>query len=93
VGSVVLMSLLLLFLHLGYLITKKTESGSYDHLLASGIVIWLGMQMVLNLSAIVALVPLTGVPLPFFSYGGSAIVMLLFATGILIGIGRRGIHK
>jgi len=40
----------------------------------------------------VALVPLTGVPLPFFSYGGSALTMILVACGILLGISRN-IHE
>ncbi len=89
VGSLVIFGLFLLFIHFGYAITKKTKSRSFEHLLASGILIWLAFQIVLNLSAIVALVPLTGIPLPFFSYGGSSLVMILCVTGILVGIGRR----
>jgi cell division protein FtsW len=88
VGSLVIILMFMIFLQLGYRIVRKTEPKSFAHLLASGILIWLGMQIALNLSAIVALVPLTGIPLPFFSYGGSALVMVLFVTGILIGIGR-----
>lgn len=88
-GSLLLICLFLGFLNLGYRIVKKTEPHSFAHLLAGGIFIWLSVQIVLNLSAIVALVPLTGIPLPFFSYGGSALVMVLFVTGIFIGIGRQ----
>ena len=68
---------------------NKTEQGSFAYLLAGGILVWLAMQVTLNLAAIVALVPLTGIPLPFFSYGGSALVMILFVTGILIGVGHQ----
>ncbi len=89
IGSLILFVLFGLFLRLCYAITVKTEPQSYDHLLASGILLWLGVQILLNLSAIVALVPLTGIPLPFFSYGGTSLVMILWVTGILIGIGRR----
>jgi cell division protein FtsW len=89
VGSVAIMLLFAAFLKLAHNICRKTPPGSYDHLLAHGILIWLGMQIVLNLSAVVALVPLTGIPLPFFSYGGTALVMILSVTGILIGIGRK----
>jgi cell division protein FtsW len=93
VGSLILFFLFMLYLQAGYQITKKIPAGSYDHLLTSGIMIWIGMQILLNLSAIVALVPLTGIPLPFFSYGGTSLVMVLFVTGILIGVGKRSVQK
>lgn len=89
VGSTAIILLFALFLKLAHNICKKTEPGSFEHLLAHGILIWLGMQIVLNLSAVVALVPLTGIPLPFFSYGGTSLVMILSMTGILLGIGIR----
>lgn len=88
-GSVVIIGLFAGFLHFANKIVQKTQPRSFQHLLASGILIWLGTQISLNLAAIVALVPLTGIPLPFFSYGGSSLVMILFVTGILVGIGRR----
>jgi len=89
IGSVVIIALFGLFLKFVHNICRKTPHGSYDHLLSHGILIWLGMQIVLNLSAVVALVPLTGVPLPFFSFGGTSLVMVLSVVGILIGIGRK----
>lgn len=88
-GSVVIIGLFAYFLRVAHRIAQKPPAGSYSYLLAHGIVIWLGMQVVLNLSAVVALVPLTGVPLPLFSYGGTSLVMILSVVGILIGIGRR----
>src|SRR5258708_3797537 len=92
-GSIALFFLFFLYIHFGYRIVRKTEPRSYQHLLAAGILVLIGMQMLLNLSAIVALVPLTGIPLPFFSYGGTALVMVLFVTSILIGIGRQANAK
>ncbi len=89
VGCVTIILLFALFLRLIHQICAKVPVGSYDYLLAHGILIWLGVQIILNLSAVVALVPLTGVPLPFFSYGGTSLVMVLSVIGILIGIGRR----
>ncbi len=89
VGSVVIIFFFGVFLKCVHQICRKTPPGSYDHLLSHGILIWLGMQIVLNLSAVVALVPLTGVPLPFFSFGGTSLVMVLSVIGILIGIGKK----
>jgi cell division protein FtsW len=89
VGSVAIIAVYALFLKIAHAICRRIPAGSFDHLLAHGILIWLGMQIVLNLSAVVALVPLTGVPLPFFSFGGTSLVMVLSVVGILIGIGRK----
>jgi cell division protein FtsW len=92
-GSLALFLLFASYFHFGYLILKKVKQNTYDYLLAAGCILWIGLQVLLNLSAVVALVPLTGIPLPFFSYGGTSLVMILCVTGILIGIGRRAEHQ
>jgi cell division protein FtsW len=92
IGSLILFSLFMLYIHWGLKIVGKTEPHSYEHLVSMGIVLWIGLQIMLNLSAVVALVPLTGIPLPFFSYGGTSLVMVLCVTGILVGIGRSATH-
>lgn len=56
--------------------------------LAMGITVWFGGQVFLNIGSMLAVVPLTGIPLPFFSYGGSNLVMLLLAIGILLNISK-----
>lgn len=89
IGSLMVVSLFLAYLHTGYKIMIKYDQGSFEYLLAGGILLWFGGQTVLNLSAVVALVPLTGLPLPLFSYGGSSLIMILLATGILISLGRQ----
>ncbi len=89
-GSLILVILFAFFIRTIHQITKRTKVGTFEHLFAMGMLIWLGMQIILNLSAIVALVPLTGIPLPFFSYGGTSLMMVLFVIGILIQIGRKG---
>jgi cell division protein FtsW len=61
----------------------------FDKLLSSGIILLFLIQIFVNLSSMVALVPLTGVPLPFISYGGSSLVTNFIALGLLINIARR----
>lgn len=90
VGSIILLSLFLTVIWQGYRIAEHAPD-QYSRLVALGITTWIGMQTVLNLGSIVALVPLTGVPLPYISYGGSAMISILAASGILIGIGRRSV--
>lgn len=62
----------------------------FGRLLSVGIISWLGIQAFVNLAAMVALVPLTGIPLPFISYGGSSLVLVLTGAGILVNISRQG---
>jgi len=59
-------------------------------LLATGITTWLVVQAVVNLGAVLGVLPITGVPLPFVSFGGSSLVITLAATGILLNIARQG---
>ncbi len=60
----------------------------FGRLLAAGIVGWLGLQTIVNLGAVTGLLPITGVPLPFLSYGGSALVVSLAGVGVLWSIAR-----
>lgn len=60
----------------------------FGRLLAAGIVSWFGIQALVNLGAVTGLLPITGVPLPFLSYGGSSLVVSLAAVGILWNIAR-----
>jgi cell division protein FtsW len=62
--------------------------GNGEKLLGTGIVLWVASQTIVNIASITALIPLTGVPLPFISYGGSSLVMTLAGVGILLGLGR-----
>lgn len=63
----------------------RDDFGKY---LATGIVVWFGYQTFVNMGAMVKLLPLTGLPLPFVSYGGSALMISMFAFGILLNISR-----
>lgn len=88
VGSSLMLLLYFLLFMTGLKIAEK-PADTYIRLVAVGIVVWLSAQMAINLGSIVSLIPLTGVPLPFISYGGSSLVSVLAASGILMGIGRR----
>ncbi len=61
----------------------------FDKLLASGISLLFLLQIFVNLSSMVALTPLTGIPLPFISYGGSSLVTNFISLGLLINISKR----
>jgi cell division protein FtsW len=55
---------------------------------ASGITAWIVSQAVINIGAVVGLLPVTGVPLPFVSFGGSSLVITMGAVGILANVAK-----
>ncbi len=84
VGSGVILTMFAFYFYLIYRLANQQKTGSQAQLCLYGILIWLAGQTLLNLGAVVALVPMTGLPLPFFSYGGSSLVMVLVANGIML---------
>lgn len=88
IGSFVVIALFLIFVLRAFRIAKNAPD-KFSFLLGVGLGSWIGIQTLLNIGSMVALVPLTGVPLPFFSYGGSSLVMLFVACGVLLSISRK----
>lgn len=89
VGSSILIGLYLALLHTCFSITSKQKESSFEYLLGMGITIWIGLQAILNLAAIVALIPLTGMPLPLFSYGGSSLITTMAGIGMMAQLARK----
>ncbi|MFN8104955.1 MAG: putative lipid II flippase FtsW [Acidimicrobiia bacterium] len=88
-GSLVL--LLLLFLLVAYCARAARRAPDlFGTLVASGVACWIAVQTLLNIGAVTAVLPITGVPLPLVSVGGSNILVLLASLGIVINIARQG---
>ncbi len=68
--------------------TALNARDSYGFLLAMGITTWLTVQALINMAVITAIIPFTGMPLPFLSYGGSSMAVSLLGVGILLNISR-----
>jgi cell division protein FtsW len=62
---------------------------TFESLVAAGVTAWLVLQAIVNVGAVAGVLPVTGVPLPFVSYGGTSLVIVMFATGLLANIARR----
>lgn len=85
-STLLLIAYLVLFWKIYKIILRTTNN--FSRLLVSGVLLWLGSQTLLNLGAQVVLVPFTGLPLPFISYGGSAILTELAGIGIVLNVSR-----
>lgn len=83
-----LLVLLYLFVFYRGLLIARAAPDVYGSSLAIGIVVWLAVQTFLNIGGMINLIPMTGVPLPFVSSGGSATLSALLAMGILINISK-----
>ena len=88
IGSSIFVFALVWLLLMSLKVSMKADN-KFDKLLAGGISLLFLIQVFVNLSSMVALVPLTGVPLPFISYGGSSLVTNFIALGLLINISKR----
>jgi cell division protein FtsW len=86
VGSFLIICLFALYFILANLMIKDKALSKYEYLLYYGILAWMAIQILFNLSAVVVLLPLSGMPLPFFSQGGSSLLMSFFASGVLLSI-------
>ena len=88
-GALVLLFIIGYYIYRGLIIASRAPD-IFSRVLAGGIIAWIGGQSFINLAAMIAIVPLTGIPLPFISYGGSSLTTVLVATGILLNISRYG---
>ncbi|PIR92995.1 putative lipid II flippase FtsW [Candidatus Falkowbacteria bacterium CG10_big_fil_rev_8_21_14_0_10_43_10] len=90
-GMVISVFLVMLFLFLfyrGFLVSQRAPD-IYGQLLAIGVISWFCLQAFLNIGGMINLIPMTGVPLPFISYGGSAMMAALAGAGILVNISKQ----
>ena len=87
-GAVFLILLFVLLIWRGYIIAQNTPD-LFSSLVAFGITSHIGIQAFLNIAVVTDLVPNTGISLPFFSYGGSSLVILMCEMGIILSISKR----
>jgi cell division protein FtsW len=90
IGEIVVLALFGAFIYAGIRIALRAPD-AYGRMLAAGITAWFGLQALVNLGAVTGVLPITGVPLPFISFGGSSLVVSLMASGVLLSIGRAGV--
>ena len=92
IGCAVVLILFAIFIWRGVLIAMKAPD-MFGSLLAIGITALVGIQVIINVAVVTSSMPATGMPLPFFSYGGTALFILLCEMGVLLNISRASAKK
>jgi cell division protein FtsW len=89
IGTMVVVLLFAFLVYRGFRVAlnARDDFGCY---LAMGISCWIGFQALINIGGITRSIPLTGIPLPFLSYGGSSLIMLMAAIGVLLNVSTYG---
>ncbi|HVR87920.1 MAG TPA: putative lipid II flippase FtsW [Candidatus Limnocylindria bacterium] len=87
---VVVLFLVIAFKGIRIAIAAPDQTGA---LLATGVTVWIAFQAWVNMAVVASLVPMTGITLPFISYGGSSICVGLVAVGILLNVGRQAVAR
>jgi cell division protein FtsW len=88
IGTLLVVLLFSLLAYAGTRAARRTTD-PFSRLAASGVTAWMVGQAVINMSAVIGLVPITGIPLPLVSFGGTSLIVTLFALGMLASIARR----
>jgi cell division protein FtsW len=92
IGGIVVITLFLLLAYSGVRVALAAPD-TFGALLAAGITAWLCLQAFINIGVVVALLPITGITLPFISAGGSSLIISFAAVGILLSISRETVEK
>ena len=87
VGCVLIIVLFGIFIWRGVVIATKAPD-VFGSLVAIGITAMIGLQAIINMAVVTSLLPVTGITLPFISYGGTSLLLLLISVGILLNISR-----
>lgn len=87
IGAIILLLVYVFLVQRAFQIARNSPD-RVTGFIAMGITVWFAIQVIVNIGSMVALFPLTGIPLPFISYGGSSLVSVLFGTGLLLNISR-----
>ena len=88
-GTLIVLALFVFLAYLGVRAARRAPD-RFGMLLAAGITIWITMQALVNMGAVTSSLPITGVPLPLVSFGGTSLVVSMAAMGVLVNVTRAG---
>ena len=90
IGGMLVIALFLVLAITGWAVARRAPD-SFGRMLAAGITSWFSLQAIVNIGGVLGVLPITGITLPFVSFGSTALVVSLAALGILVNVARHGV--
>lgn len=87
IGAIAVLAVFVVLIYRGLQVARRAPN-RFAQLLVVGVVLWVASQAAVNILAMIGLVPLTGIPLPFLSYGGTSLIMMMAAIGIVVNVSK-----
>ena len=87
-GAAIVVSLFIVLIWRGIYIAIRNSKEPFAMLISTGITSMIAIQVMINIAVVTNTIPNTGIPLPFISYGGTSLVMMLASMGVLMNISR-----
>jgi cell division protein FtsW len=92
IGALMVIALYVVIALVGWSIARRAPDG-FGRMAAGGITGWFSIQALINVGGVLGVVPITGIVLPFVSYGSTALIVSLAAVGVLVNIARHGVAR
>jgi cell division protein FtsW len=92
IGALMVIALYVVIALVGWSIARRAPDG-FGRMVAGGITGWFSIQALINVGGVLGVVPITGIVLPFVSYGSTALIVSLAAVGVLVNIARHGVTR
>ena len=91
VGGITVIALFLVLGVTGWVVASRAPD-KFGRMVAAGITAWLSFQALINIGGVLGVVPITGIALPFVSFGSTALIVSMAALGVLVNIAQSGVH-
>jgi cell division protein FtsW len=92
IGGLTVIGLFIALAVAGWVVASRAPDG-FGKMLASGITVWLSFQALVNVGGVLGVIPITGIALPFVSYGSTALIVSMAAVGVLVNIAQSGVDR
>jgi len=92
IGGLTVIGLFIALAVAGWMVASRAPDG-FGKMVASGITVWLSFQALVNIGGVLGVVPITGIALPFVSYGSTALIASMAAVGVLVNIAQSGVDR
>lgn len=92
IGAMTVIGLFVVLALSGWVVASRAPD-RFGRMVAAGITVWLSFQALVNIGGVLGVIPITGIALPFVSFGSNALIVSMAAVGVLVNIAQSGVHR